>query len=168
MATANADYALLLAELDLEVQAQMELPLRVLAAGDLTISAAADELTKNKNDWVALVGLDDWDPECWRTLDIDRNAWERSGPILLCLGPKAVNALAANAPNVKSYTGAFHVVAPEDSGMSKDEVEQRLNELHTSYALTHEAVIRMAEAGELPSGAHFVEWLILLDRGDLV
>jgi len=52
--------------------------------------------------------------------------------------------------------------------MSPEEVKRRLAELTEFYGLTHEEVIDMAHAGTLPHGAHFVEWLILLDRGDLV
>lgn len=168
MVAVSPDYAAVLAELEQEVRAQLEVPLRILRAGNLSVSEVAREMTRDGNDWIAVVGLDDWAIDRWRTLDIDRNAWERNGPILLCLGPSAANALSANAPNIRSYIGSFHAVAPGDSGMSQGEVEHRLNELRTFYAFSDEAVIAMAKAGELPPGAHFVEWLILLDRGDLV
>lgn len=44
----------------------------------------------------------------------------------------------------------------------------RIGELEARYGLSSADVIKAAESGTLPPGPHFVEWLILLDRGDLV
>ena len=157
-----------LEELGLEAQAQLDQPLRVVNAADLSVDQVGDDLCKTDQDWVALVGLDDWPEERWRQADMNRNTWERSGLLILCLGPKGADALGRFAPNLRSYIGGFRVVSPEQAGMSAEEVERRLAELRAHYLFTDHAVIEKAQQGTLPPDAHFVEWLILLDRGDLV
>jgi hypothetical protein len=44
----------------------------------------------------------------------------------------------------------------------------RLVELQTSYTMTNDDVVRLAESGELPPDPHFAEWLVLLGLGSLV
>ena len=164
----NTDFKTVLAELKSELSAQLDLTPRIVRVEDLAVDAVTAELRKDDEDCVVLVGLDAWGQDRWRHLDIDRNAWGRTGPILLCLGPAAANALGIFSPNVKSYVGSFHVIGPDQSGMNEEEVEWRLSELRAFYGLTDQEVIDKAVGGELQPDAHFIEWLILLDRGDLV
>jgi hypothetical protein len=52
--------------------------------------------------------------------------------------------------------------------MSRKQVKARLKSLQEECQLTNEQVVTLAEQDLLPPSAVFVEWLILLDRGDLV
>ena len=52
--------------------------------------------------------------------------------------------------------------------MTEEERQERLKELSEHFGLTAEEVVQKAEARELPHEPEFVEWLVLLDRGDLV
>lgn len=146
----------------------MDLPLRIVPAERLDVHDLKRLLAEPDSDCIALIGLENWGSEQWQALDVNRNALDRPGPILLCLTTDAADALARFAPNVRSYLGSFHVIGLDQSGMDKEEVERRLDSLRTLYGLTDQQVIEKVQDGTLPPGAHFVEWLILLDRGDLV
>jgi hypothetical protein len=164
----DSDSGAFLAELESEISAQMDLPLRIVPCGGLGVHDLKHLLAQPDIDCVALIGLDNWGSEQWQDLDVNRNALDRPGPILFCLTPRAAEALGKFAPNVRSYLGSFHVIGPDQSGMAKEEVERHLDSLRTHYGLTDQQVIQKAQDGTLPPDAHFVEWLILLDRGDLV
>ncbi len=108
-------------------------------------------------------------PEKWRLLDIMRSALERKGPAILWLASDDIANLANLAPNIRSLIGASIFVAGPDGGiMTETERQQRLKELSEHFGLTGEEVVRRAESRELPNEPEFVEWLVLLGRGDLV
>ena len=52
--------------------------------------------------------------------------------------------------------------------MTAAERQQRISSLELHFHISSAEVIARAEAGNLPIEPHFVEWLVLLDRGDLV
>lgn len=62
----------------------------------------------------------------------------------------------------------FWVEANKSCLLTTEEVEERLQNLREHGNLTDQQVIEMAEAGALPSEPYFAEWLVLLDRGDLI
>ena len=64
--------------------------------------------------------------------------------------------------------GEGFIVVPDSGLMTEAERQERLKELSKHFGLTGEEVVRKAEAGELPHEPEFVEWLVLLNRGDLV
>jgi hypothetical protein len=125
-------------------------------------------LSVHAEDCAILAHVDGWDEHRWHAADASRSAWERQGSLIWCLGPNGADAMGRFAPNIRSYVGTYHVIAPDEIGMTEEEVRNRLEELRTEYGRTDQDVIKRAEEGALPPGAHFVEWLILLNRGDLV
>ena len=58
---------------------------------------------------------------------------------------------------------ARHASGKEDSVFL-----QRIAELEGHFRMTSEQAIAQAVAGTQPADPLFVEWLVLLDRGDLV
>jgi hypothetical protein len=52
--------------------------------------------------------------------------------------------------------------------MTSTERQERLADLESHFQISGSEVIAQAEAGTLPPEPHFVEWLVLLGRGDLV
>ncbi len=52
--------------------------------------------------------------------------------------------------------------------MTRQEVRDRLFALVAHYKMTSDEILEKAKAGTLPPDPHFSEWLILLDRGDLI
>ena len=60
---------------------------------------------------------------------------------------------------------------PVDLGaeeLSPQEREERLQALSLRFGMSADEVIALAERNQIPSDPDFVEWLILLDRADLI
>jgi len=57
---------------------------------------------------------------------------------------------------------------PGADSLSDAERNERLKALRRWSKLTDEEVVRRAEAGSLPDDPEYTEWLVLLDRADLV
>ena len=51
--------------------------------------------------------------------------------------------------------------------MTEKERESRVSELALHYGTSNVEIVLKAESGELPPEPQFVEWLVLLGRGDL-
>jgi hypothetical protein len=128
-----------------------------------------DQLHQPEDDAVILLAGADLEASEWSSLDTMRSALERSGPVVLWIAPDALDLLTQFAPNIRSFIGSsIFVAGPEPGIMTDSERESRLEELRQHYQLSDQEVVRRAEARELPHESHFVEWLVLLGRGDLV
>jgi hypothetical protein len=163
------DSAVALAQLQTELQSILQKPSRVIQLEPSTFEELREALHQPDDDAVILSGGTGLTPEKWRSLDIMRSALERRGPVILWLSPGDVANLTEHAPNIHSFIGGSIFLSGPDGGiMTEAERQQRLKELSEHFGLTGEQVVRQAEARELPHEPEFVEWLVLLDRGDLV
>ncbi len=59
-------------------------------------------------------------------------------------------------------------LSPSGEALNEAERVARVQELEKHYHLSSDSVIESAKVGTLPPSPHFVEWLVLLGRGDLV
>lgn len=115
------------------------------------------------------MGLDAWSLNSWLSLDINRDGMERQGALIFWLCPTAISELCQSAPNIRSFIGgSIFLLGPDEGIMTEEERQRRLEELARHYQLDNEQVIRMGEGRSLPPEPQFVEWLVLLGRGDLV
>lgn len=163
------DFTTDLNELQTELQSVLQKPVRVVELEPSTFEQLREALHDPDDDAVVLSGGPGLAPEKWRSLDIMRSAMERSGPVVLWLAPTDVANLANFAPNIRSLIGSEYFIAGPDGGiMTEAERQERLKELSEHFGFTDEVAVRKAEAGELPHDPEFVEWLVLLNRGDLV
>jgi len=156
-------------ELQSELRSFLQVPTRVFSLETATFEDLQEAMQQPGDDAVVLTAGADLTPEKWSALDVMRSALERAGPIVLWMAPEAVAGLAESAPNIRSFIGSSIFVAAPDGGiMTEGERQERLKELEEHYRLTGEEIVRRAESKQLPPEPHFVEWLILLGRGDLV
>ena len=156
-------------QLQAELQSILQTPARVIPLGPSTFEDLREALHQPDDDAVILSGGTGLAPEKWRSLDIMRSALERKGPVILWLASDDIATLANFAPNIRSLIGGSIFVAGPDGGiMTEAERQERLNELSEHFAFSGEEAVRKAEARELPHEPEFVEWLVLLGRGDLV
>lgn len=123
-----------------------------------------------KTDYIVLRGFDSWNDADWQKLDCERSTLDytkRGG--LLVLSPKSVENLARYAPNFSSWIGGriFELVLGSEL-LSDEDCERRLVTLREWTGLSDEDVIKRAESHQLPSDPEYGEWLILLNRGDLI
>jgi hypothetical protein len=163
----NPDEAL--QEFQHELSAYLEKPARILDASGLSVGDLRRQLHEPSHDTVVLVGLDAWNQGSWSSLDINRDGMERAGPLIFWVSSTAASVLCQFAPNIRSFIGGSIFLLGVDRGlMSEEERHRRLEELASHYQLDNEQVIRMAQARTLPREPEFIEWLVLLGRGDLV
>ena len=127
------------------------------------------ELNESAGDPVLIPDLNQADAERWRVLDVNRSAWLREGAVVLWLSAAGVTNLCSYAPNIRSIVGGSIFNLGTDGGaMTVAERDQQIADLESHFEMNSAEVIKQAESGVLPSEPHFVEWLVLLGRGDLV
>lgn len=105
----------------------------------------------------------------WAQLDRQRSMLLGEGNPILVLSRDGMDRLARHAPNLQSWIGPS--VWTIDTGipeMSDAERDARLVELRSWSGMSDDDVIAKAEKDELPGDPEYVEWLVLLDRGDLI
>jgi hypothetical protein len=152
-----------------DLAALLQTTTRTLSLHDGTFEQLRTEMHQPSDDVVFLTAVAELPPEKWSALDLMRSALERRGPIVLWLSAEAFAGLSEFAPNIRSFIGSSIFVAGPDGGvMTEEERKNRLNDLATHYGQSDADVLRKAALGELPPEPHFVEWLVLLGRGDLV
>lgn len=164
-----ADSTAALDQLQTELQSILQRLSRVIQLEHSTFEELREALHQPDDDAVILSSGTGLKQEKWRSLDIMRSALERKGPVILWLSPGDVANLTGYAPNIRSFIGASIFLAGPDSGIMTDaERQERLNELSQHFGFTGDEAVRRAEARELPHEPEFVEWLVLLGRGDLL
>jgi hypothetical protein len=152
-----------------ELVPSLDQPLEIVRCPGLTFEQLRAQLNQLEDHPVLLWGLDQVDGDYWRTIDVNRSGLVRSGATLLCLSSAGLTRLCTNAPNLKSFLGgSIFDLGPSGEPVTAEERQQRIAELKSHFRMTSAEVVRRAESGALPTEPHFVEWLVLLDRGDLV
>jgi len=155
--------------LQTELQSILQKPARVIELEPSTFEELREALHQPDDDAVILSSGTGLTQEKWRSLDIMRSALERKGPVILWLATGDVANLTEHAPYIRSFIGASIFLAGPDGGiMTEAERQERLNELSQHFGFTGDEAVRKAQAGELPHEPEFVEWLVLLGRGDLL
>jgi hypothetical protein len=156
-------------DLNTELHSFLQLPTRVLPLKGFAFDRLLESLHQPEDDAVILFAGADLEAGEWSSLDSMRSALERRGPVVLWMAPDAVARLTQFAPNIRSFIGtSIFVAGPEGGLMTEEEKQTRLEQLRQHYRVGDEEIIRRAESGELPPEPHFVEWLVLLGRGDLL
>ena len=156
-------------DLGTELESLLQMPVRVVSLKSSSFDRLREQLHQPEDDTVILFASADLEAGEWSSLDTMRSALERTGPIVLWIAPDAVAQLTQLAPNIRSFIGSsIFLAGPEPGIMSDKERENRLEELRQHYQLSDQEIVRRAKAKELPPEPHFVEWLVLLGRGDLV
>jgi len=142
---------------------------RIVDVTGLLVDELRGKLQEPPSDPVILVGFDDRTPEFWSSIDVNRSGLERSGTVVFWLSPSGLSQLCTHAPNLRSFVGgSIFAVGAKGGQMSEEERTHRLHVLSSFYGLTNDEIIRRAESRQLPPEPEFVEWLVLLGRGDLV
>ena len=152
-----------------DLSAVLDQPVRVVRSSGSSFERLWSELGESACDPVLISDLDQADAERWRALDVNRSAWLREGAVVLWLSAAGVTNLCSYAPNIRSIVGGSIFNLGTDGGaMTVAERDQQIADLESHFEMNSAEVIKQAESGVLPSEPHFVEWLVLLGRGDLV
>lgn len=114
-------------------------------------------------------GLDAFDDNAWRELDIYRSRLERAAPTLLIVSRESVDAIPSLAPNLWSWIGdSVWLLKTTEDEPTPDEREERLTELRRHFGFSDAELVRRALDGLLPPEPDIAEWLVLLGQGSLI
>ena len=152
-----------------ELEATIESPVRVVPVRGLSLDEVRQTLHSPPDDVAILAGFESYRAASWGIWDIHRTGLVRPGSIVLWLSPTSLTELCVGAPNLRSFIGGS-IIAPSRSGaaMTLEESSERIRELEAHYNMSSADVVQQATSRTLPPEPHFVEWLVLLGRGDLV
>ena len=151
-----------------ELTAQTGVCSRVIDVTTLTVGDVITQVQADGSDCVMLSHFEPWTSGQWKALDTDRDSLLRQGPVVFVLSPVSAALLSRSASNLRSFLGPLHSAGFDSSNMSDTERNYRLSELRQFYGLSDEEIVAAADAKTLAPEPHFVEWLMLMDRGDLV
>jgi hypothetical protein len=164
-----ADDEDVLANFVAELSAVLDQPVRVVRSSGSSFEKLRSELNEPVGDAVVIADWDQAGAEGWAALDVNRSAWLREGAVVLWLSGAGVTNLCSYAPNIRSIVGGSIFNLGADGGaMTAAERDQQIADLESHFEMNSAEVIKQAESGVLPTEPHFVEWLVLLGRGDLV
>lgn len=129
-----------------------------------------NQISEASEEYFLLWQLEDWDSNEWKIFDALRSRLDRDrkGGILV-LSEESNNLMIHNAPNFVSWLGARIYYLQKDAELlSDEECDRRLAALQEWTGKTNDDVIALAENCQLPTDPEYGEWLILLNRGDLL
>lgn len=144
-----------------------------VSVGEMTgrsIPEVIDKIATCARGTVLLIhGLDGLTDEDWHHIDLLRSRLIGVGTIVLLVSLMTAGRISRSAPNLSSWIGgAMWTLNPTADSVSDAERNERLKVLRRWAKMTDEQVIRRAKDGSLPDDPEYTEWLILLDRADLV
>lgn len=113
-----------------------------------------------------LRGFERWPRAQVEELDLSRNALAGRARVAIVTSVEGAKQLSECAPNLWSWIGARCFEFEASVGVM--DKAARLESLQTFFNLSNDEVLRLAEAGELPTEPAYAEWLVLLERGDLL
>lgn len=113
-------------------------------------------------------GLDHLSEDDWRRVDHARSLLAREGCVVLVVAEQSIQRMFRNAPNLSWIGAAVWSFDDTIPTLSAEEKEARLEALRSWSGLSDAEVIERAEQDVLPGDPEYAEWLVLLDRGDLV
>ena len=128
------------------------------------------QINQNSEAYILLYDFENWDSQEWKTFDGFRSRLDqgKKGGFLI-LTQESTRLMLHNAPNFVSWLGARIYQFQKDAEMlTQTERDRRLNALQENFEMSDQDVIELAEKRQLPADPEFGEWLILLDRGDLL
>jgi hypothetical protein len=152
-----------------ELSAQLECPVRAISVAGQSIEYLRQALHSPDDDIVVVTGADAWNADAWSAADVNRSGLTRPGSLILYLSVASLERLCRYAPNIQSFIGgSIFQLAPGGDLLDEAGREQRLRDLSDHYHLQNAEVVRKAMEKSLPAEPEFVEWLVLLGRGDLI
>jgi hypothetical protein len=142
----------------------------VTISGESGARALINQISEASEEYFLLWKLYDWDNNEWKIFDALRSRLDKGNKGgLIVLSEQANGFMIHNAPNFVSWLGARIYYLQKDAEiLSDEECDRRLAALQEWTGKTNDEVIALAENRQLPTDPEYGEWLILLNRGDLL
>jgi hypothetical protein len=133
------------------------------------ISDLKEKMINAPEDYLIIWDFEKWDENNWYKFDCFRSLFKRKGGIVLILSPESAKTMLSEAKNTSSWLEyKVYNFVQDTEILTEEEIKQRLKALREWSGLTDSQVIEMAENRILPTDPEYGEWLVLLDRGDLI
>lgn len=158
-----------ISELEESVPIFIDFKIQIISAKD-GVTDFIQNFERRSHSYLLLHDFDGWNPKDWEMIDLYRGRLEVDNcSITLLLSPESIQKMGYSAPNFLSWFGGriFKLVLGAEY-LTPDEIEHRLSILHQWSGQSDAEVIQLAEQNELPAEPEYGEWLILLNRGDLI
>ncbi len=134
-----------------------------------SVRSLVAEMAQSTPRLYCLANLNEFTSMQFKELDIARSQFVADRVILLVLNERATNRFLAHAPNLRSFIGAKVFGAlPDVWTLTAEQRDERLENLRTSLNMTDDELVRRVTHSEIDLRPWVVDWLILLDRGDLI
>jgi hypothetical protein len=133
-------------------------------------SDTVEQIQQASANYFLLYHFENWKIEDWQKLDFLRSRLDqkrRGGVFVLSLA--STKMMLTQAPNLVSWLGTRLYQFDKDAEfLTSQEREIRLSALREWAGKSDFEIIAMAESFQLPPDPEYGEWLILLNRGDLI
>lgn len=129
-----------------------------------------DNIINTSADYIILFNFENWTQENWRKLDGFRSHLDqkKKGGIIV-LTVNSLKQLLSYSPNLASWLGGrVYQLKIGEEFLNSQQIEQRLKALQIWSGLSDNQVIEKAENHQLSADPEYAEWLVLLDREDLI
>lgn len=127
------------------------------------------QITKATEDYLILGNFEKWDKNNWYEFDLNRSSLMRKRGVVLILSSESAKTMFFYAPNIASWLGSrVYSFLKDTELLSDEEIQERLATLREWSGLTDSQIIEMAQMGSLHPEPEYAEWLVLLNRGDLI
>ena len=151
------------AELALEIGAALDTEVEVINIDEATGIAELSEQSAERPVVFLALGSANALP-----LDEQRSKLRRKRSATLVMSLDAATNLASRAPHFTSWIGSEIRFVEEDRFLETEAKDARLDALRAKHAMSDATLLARAAAGELDADPDLAEWLVLLDRGDLL
>ncbi len=166
--TSNLDSQQLVDDLQETLTIFAECEVGCFSANDET-NTLVKQIIKTTEDYLILWNFEQWDKNNWYEFDCRRSSLGRKRGVVLILSPESAKIMFSYAPNIVSWLGSrVYSFLKDTELLSIEEIQERLSALREWSGLTDFQIIEMAETKNLPSEPEYAEWLVLLERGDLI
>lgn len=128
------------------------------------------EILHSKEPCLAVIVPADVRADDWRSVDLARDRVRRNVTTVVATIVDGYRMMAESTPNLVSFmVGQTLLPASDDSVvLDASEVEARLQALRRESGLSDRQFIEQVTSGNMPDEPWAAQWLVLLDRGDLL
>jgi hypothetical protein len=166
--TSNLDSQKLVYDLQETLTIFAECEVRCFSTNDET-NTLVQQIKKATEDYLILWNFEQWDKNNWYEFDCMRSSLMRKRGLVLILSPESAKTMFCYAPNIVSWLGSrVYSFLKDTELLSAEEIQERLATLREWSGYTDSQIVEMAETRTLPSEPEYAEWLVLLERGDLI
>lgn len=141
-----------------------------IISGEQRVENLIGQVQDSSEDYLIIYKIENWHQDDWKKIDEYRSFLDQHklGGLII-VSANTAKQMVNNAPNFTSWLGSkIYNLELDTELLNEEEKELRLVALREWAKKSDEDIIALAEENQLPSDPEYGEWLILLDRGDLI